>query len=233
MGGAGHDGGAAAAAEAAGDGMLGAAGRTIVVGGAGGTAGREVCAALTAAGAHVVAVTSRADALEEIVAAETHALDLGDASAVASFATDLRERRGGIDGFIHLVGGWRPGVSDDDWQWLEHRVLTTLRVASRELRDDLGASDAGRLAIVSSASVAAPRWGMANYVALKAAAETWVQAIANGWRVTGKPAAAVTFVVRALDDDGVIDALAQSVVALWELPANELNGVVARLDDAE
>lgn len=210
-----------------------AAGRTVVVGGAGGVAGREVCAALTAAGAHVVAVTSRPDALEEIAAAETHAIDLGDASAVASLAADLRERRGGIDGFIHLVGGWRPGADDDDWAWLEHRVLTTLRVASRELRADLGASDAGRLAIVSSASVGAPRWGMVNYVTLKAAAETWVAAIANGWRVTEKPAAAVTFVVRALDDEGVVDALAQSVVALWELPAEQLNGVVARLDDAE
>jgi 3-oxoacyl-[acyl-carrier protein] reductase len=210
-----------------------AAGRTIIVGGAGGIAGREVCAALTAAGAHVVAVTSRPDALEEIAAAETHAIDLGDASAVASLAADLRERRGGIDGFIHLVGGWRPGVTDDDWAWLEHRVLTTLRVASRELRDDLGASDAGRLAIVSSASVAAPRWGMANYVALKAAAETWVQAIANGWRVTGKPAAAVTFVVRALADEGVVDALAESVVALWDLPSEQLNGVVAVLGDDE
>lgn len=212
-------------------GMLGAAGRTVIVGGAGGIAGREVCAALTAAGAHVIAVTSRADALEEIAAAETHAIDLGDASAVESFVADVRERRGGIDGFIHLVGGWRPGVADDDWAWLEYRVLTTLRVTSRAMRGDLGASDAGRLAIVSSASVAAPRWGMANYVTLKAAAETWVQAIANGWRVTGKPAAAVTFVVGALDEEGVVDALAQSVVHLWELPGDALNGVVARLDD--
>ncbi|RZS56154.1 short subunit dehydrogenase [Microcella putealis] len=213
--------------------MSSAAGRTVIVGGAGGSAGREVCAALTAAGAHVVAVTSRPDALEEIAAAETHAIDLGDASAVEGLARDVRERRGGIDGFIHLVGGWRPGVADDDWAWLEHRVLTTLRVTSRALRDDLGASDAGRLAIVSSASVAAPRWGMANYVTLKAAAETWVQAIANGWRVTGKPAAAVTFVVGALDEEGVVDALAQSVVHLWELPGDALNGVVARLDDGE
>lgn len=209
----------------------GAEGRTVLVAGAGGTAGREVCAALTAAGAHVVAVTSRPDALEEIAAAETHSIDLSDPDAVADLATDLRERRGGIDGLIHLVGGWRGGASEQDWEWLERRVLTTLRVTSRELRDDLSASSAGRLAIVSSASVASPRWGMVNYVTLKAAAETWVAALANGWRVKGTPTAAVTFVVRALEDEGVVEALAQSVVALWDLPHEQLNGALVPLGD--
>lgn len=205
--------------------------RTVVVAGAGGAAGREVCAALTAAGAHVVAVSSRPDTIEEIAAAETHALDLADTDAVAAWARALRSRRPSIDGLVHLVGGWRPGASDDDWEWLERRVLTTLRVTSRELRDDLSASSAGRLAIVSSASVASPRWGMVNYVTLKAAAETWVAALANGWRVKGTPTAAVTFVVESLDGEGVVDALAQSVASLWELPHEQLNGVVATLGD--
>lgn len=205
--------------------------RTIVVAGAGGAVGREVCAALTAGGAHVVAVSSRADALEEIAAAETHALDLADPDAVAAFAADLRSRRPSIDGLLHLVGGWRPGASDDDWRWLERRVLTTLRVASRELRDDLSASSAGRLAIVSSASVANPRWGMANYATLKSAAETWVAALANGWRMKGTPTAAVTFVVGSLDEEGAVDALAQSVAALWALPHEQLNGAFVELGD--
>lgn len=213
------------------DQQSGAAGRTVVVAGAGGAAGRAVCAALTAVGAHVVAVSSRPDTLEELAAAETHALDLADADAVAEWARALRSRRPSIDGLIHLVGGWRPGASDDDWEWLERRVLTTLRVASRELRDDLSASSAGRLAIVSSASVASPRWSMANYVTLKAAAETWVAALANGWRVKGTPTAAVTFVVESLESEGVVDALAQSVAGLWNLPHEQLNGVVATLGD--
>jgi 3-oxoacyl-[acyl-carrier protein] reductase len=209
----------------------GVAGRTIIVAGAGGAAGREVCAALTAAGAYVVAVGSRPESLGDLVAAETHALDLAETDAVTEWANALRSRRPGIDGLVHLVGGWRSGVADDDWEWLERRVLTTLRVTSRELRDDLSASSAGRLAIVSSASVAAPRWGMANYVTLKAAAETWVAALATGWRVKGTPTAAVTFVVESLDGEGVVDALAHSVVALWDLPHDQLNGVVASLGD--
>ena len=58
-----------------------------------------------------------------------------------------------------------------------------------------------------------------------------MQALANGWRVKGTPTAAVTFVVESLDGEGVVDALAQSVAALWDLPDETLNGVVATLGD--
>ena len=108
-------------------------------------------------------------------------------------------------------------------------MLTTLRVLSRELRDDLSASSAGRLAIVSSASVAAPRWGMANYVTLKAAAEAWVQALATGWRVKGTPTAAVTFVAGALDEGDTIAQLAAASVGLWQVGHDDLNGAVVHL----
>ncbi|WP_168916633.1 SDR family NAD(P)-dependent oxidoreductase [Microcella flavibacter] len=210
-----------------------AEGRTILVAGAGGTAGRAVCAALTAGGAHVVALGSRAASLSGVAAAETHAIDLADQDAVAALAADVRARWGGVDGLVHLVGGWRGGAGEADWEWLERRVLTTLRVASRELRDDLSASSAGRLVAVSSASVAEPRWGMANYVTLKAAVETWMAALATGWRVKGTPTAAITFVVRSLDDEGVVDALAESIAALWELPHAQLNGALVSLGDGK
>jgi len=211
------------------------AARTVVVAGAGGTAGRAVCAALTAAGAHVVAVGSRAESLTDadglgVDAAETAVVDLADPVAVAAWATELRTRRPSIDGVLHLVGGWRSGSAHDDWQWLETRVLTTLRVISRELRDDLSASNAGRLAIVSSASVAEPKWGMANYVTLKAAAEAWVQALASGWRTKGTPTAAVTFVAGSLDEPGAIDRLAAGCAGLWEVSHLELNGALLDMD---
>lgn len=208
-----------------------AAGRTIVVAGAGGAAGRAVCAALTKAGAHVIALSSRAGSLTGIAAADTVVIDAADAELVASWAESLRDAGTQVDGLIHLVGGWRPGVSDDDWQWLERRVLTTLRVLSRELRDDLSESSAGRLAIVSAASLATPRWGMANYVAIKAASEAWVQALANGWRVKGTPTAAVTFVAEQLDES-VIERLAAACVGLWTVPHGELNGAVLDLRES-
>lgn len=203
--------------------------RTIVVAGAGGAAGRAVCAALTAAGAHVIAVGSRAESVTGVDATETAVVDLADPVAVGDWAAELRARRASIDGVMHLVGGWRGGSDLDDFDWLERRVLTTLRVLSRELRDDLSASSAGRLAIVSSASVASPRWGMANYVTLKAAAEVWVQALATGWRVKKTPTAAVTFVVGALDDGDTIAQLAAASVGLWQLGHDELNGAVVQL----
>ncbi len=209
----------------------GLTGRTVVVAGAGGIAGHAVCAALTSAGAHVVAVGSRAESLVStdgiaVDAAETAVVDLADPEAVAAWAAELRERRPSIDGVLHLVGGWRGGSAHDDWEWLERRVLTTLRVVSRELRDDLSASSAGRLAIVSSASVAQPKWGMANYVTLKAAAETWVQALAGGWRTKGTPTAAVTFVAGSLDEPGAIGRLAAGCAGLWSVGHEELNGAL-------
>jgi len=209
--------------------VTGVADRTVVVAGAGGVGGRAVCAALTAAGAHVVAVGSRAESLAAVDAAETAVVDLADPAAVSEWAADLRARRPNIDGLLHLVGGWRGGSAPDDFAWLERRVLTTLRVVSRELRDDLTASSAGRLAIVSSASVAQPKWGMANYVTLKSAAETWVQALASGWRTKGTPTAAVTFVVRALDEPGAVDNLAAACSALWSVGHDELNGALVDL----
>ena len=94
------------------------AGSTIVVAGAGGAAGHAVCAALTSAGAHVVAVGSRAESLagadgNGVDAAETAVVDLADPVAVAEWAAELRERRPSIDGVLHLVGGWRGGSAHD------------------------------------------------------------------------------------------------------------------------
>jgi NAD(P)-dependent dehydrogenase (short-subunit alcohol dehydrogenase family) len=211
----------------------GVADRTVVVAGAGGVGGRAVCSALTRAGAYVVAAGTRAETLVDVEAAETAVLDLADPAAVAAWAAELRTRRPSIDGVLHLVGGWRGGSGLDDFDWLERRVLTTLRVLSRELRDDLAASTAGRFAIVSSASVARPTWGMANYVTLKSAAETWVQAMATTWRTTQVRAAAVTFVVGSLDEIGVVENLAAASAGLWSLPTAELNGALIDLGTGE
>ncbi|WP_211878645.1 SDR family oxidoreductase [Pseudarthrobacter albicanus] len=142
----------------------------------------------------------------------------------------LAPTAGGIDGVIHLVGGWRgaKGItdqSDEDWDFLERGAITTLRNVTRVFYDDLAASEAGRFAMVSSAAVGTPAAGTASYVAAKAAAEAWTLAVADGFRraqsgnagqgpagATGAPAAgpdaqpetqhsaAVVFVVKALVD---------------------------------
>jgi 3-oxoacyl-[acyl-carrier protein] reductase len=196
------------------------AGLRVVVAGATSDSGRAVCSALATAGAHVIAVGSNADRLATVDAHERFVVDLEDAAAVTALATNVLD----VAGVIHLVGGWRIGQSDDDWDWLEARVLTTLRNTSRAFRDSLSAAPAGRFAIVSATAVDRPTWGNANYATLKSAAESWMRALASGWAKTGT-AAAVSFVVSSLGESGTpVDVLAHAVVGLWESSATELNG---------
>ena len=202
----------------------------MLIAGATSAAGRAVAAALTDAGAHVIAIGSNAERLQglaaEVPAAETYVCDLGDFAEVTAVADAVHAEHGPIDGLIHLVGGWRgggglAGQSDPDWDFLHTHVLTTLRNTTRAFNDDLLASSAGRLAIVSSVSVDKPAPGGANYATAKAAAETWTRAVGQGFAKTGTDAAAVVFVVRALA--GLETELATAVVELWDAPAASVN----------
>ncbi|HSP75844.1 MAG TPA: SDR family NAD(P)-dependent oxidoreductase [Cryobacterium sp.] len=206
------------------------AGRTVLIAGATSAAGRAVATALTDAGARVIAVGSNAERLQglraEVPGAETYVCDLGDFAEVTALADAVHAEHGRIDGLIHLVGGWRgggglAGQSDEDWDFLHTHVVTTLRNTTRAFNDDLLASPAGRLAIVSSVSVDKPAPGGANYATAKAAAETWTRAVGQGFAKAGTDAAAVIFVVRALA--GLETELATAVVGLWEAPAASVN----------
>ncbi|SDK78336.1 short chain dehydrogenase [Cryobacterium psychrotolerans] len=206
------------------------AGRTVLIAGATSAAGVAVCAALSAAGATVIAVGSNVDHLQalksQVPDAATFVYDLANFAEVRALAHTVHEAHGRIDGLIHLVGGWRgggglAGQTDEDWDFLHGRVLTTLRNTTRAFNDDLLASPAGRLAIVSSVSVDKPTPGGANYATAKAAAETWTRAVGQGFAKTAPDAAAVIFAVRALE--GLEAELAASVVGLWDAPAASVN----------
>jgi NAD(P)-dependent dehydrogenase (short-subunit alcohol dehydrogenase family) len=176
----------------------------------------------------VVAFGSDDARLATVEATHRFTCDLTDVAATADLAARVREEVGPVDGLVHLVGGWRPGHSNDDWAWLEPRLLTTLRAATLAFHDDLTAAPAGRLVVIGSASAARPTWSGANYAVLKAAGDAWVGGIASGWRKAGT-AAAVTFVVKSLSSDGgdgtPVGALAHAILPLWDRPAAELNGV--------
>ncbi|MET1053102.1 MAG: SDR family NAD(P)-dependent oxidoreductase [Mycetocola sp.] len=200
----------------------GVAGRTVLIAGATSAAGVAVCRALADAGARVLAVGSDADRMQSLTETVPDAAgfvcDLADLGAVERLAERIHADHR-VDGLIHLVGGWRgggglAGQTDEDWEFLDRRVLTTLRNTTRVFVDDLSASDAGRLVIVSSTSVDAPAPGGANYAAVKSAAETWVRAIARGFTKTAPAASVTIFVVKALD--GLESRLATEVVALWD-----------------
>lgn len=222
----------------------------VVVAGGSSAAGIAVTGALLAAGMRVVTVGSNLQRIQAAAArtpgAVAYGCDLASLREVQALAAAIASEHGAVDGLIHLVGGWRGGAdlaaqTDADWDFLETSVLTTLRNTSRVLIEDLQASTKGRLVIVSSTAVTSPTPGNANYAAIKAAAENWVQSIASafassdGQEVT---AAAVVLVVKALLDDAMkekspnrsfpgfthVSTLADAVVGLFAEPAQTLNG---------
>ena len=200
----------------------------VVVTGATGDAGQAICATLTAAGVTVVAVGSDAARLEPVTASARYVCDLTDAAATQALATRVRDEIGRTDGLVHLVGGWRAGHETADWDWMEPRLLTTLRLTTLAFHDDLTAVPAGRLVTIGSTSAVKPTWSGANYATLKTAADAWVAAIASGWRKAGT-AAAVTLLVSSIGDDGTpVETLATRVASLWDEDAALLNG--ARVD---
>ncbi|MFP3466702.1 SDR family oxidoreductase [Leifsonia sp. SIMBA_070] len=211
-------------------GPSGVAGRLVLIAGATSASGEAVARALTASGARVLAIGTRQEALDALAAAvpgiDTRVCDLADRDAVAELAMRIHLKFGHLDGLIHLVGGWRggggfSGQSDEDWEFLE-RSFRTLRNTTRVFFEDLVASPAGRLAIVSSTAVEKPYPGGANYAAAKAAADAWVRAIAQGFTKQAPQSAASIFVVKTLE--GLEAQLGDEVVALWEADAAAVNG---------
>ncbi|WP_284987296.1 SDR family NAD(P)-dependent oxidoreductase [Arthrobacter sp. fls2-241-R2A-172] len=231
---------------------------TILVTGGSSASGVAAARALAAAGHRVITVGSD-EARIKAAAAETGqdvtplVCDLASLEAVRELNSDLEKLHiGGVDGVIHLVGGWRgaKGIedqSDDDWDTMERNAVTTLRNVSRVFYGQLEASAHGRLAMVSSTSASAPTASAASYAAAKAAAEAWTLAVADGFRreqsgnkdaPTEQHSAAVVFVVKALVDAGMREAhperrfpgytdvedLAAAAVGLFGQAASELNG---------
>jgi 3-oxoacyl-[acyl-carrier protein] reductase len=211
--------------------------KVVVIAGATSSSGRAVARALVDAGARVVAVGShqgRLDELEvDIPGVTGERADLTDGDDVLELAMRVHAKVGDVDGVVHLVGGWRggggiPGQTEEDYRALE-RSFTALRYASRVFWDDLVASNAGRVAIVSSTTVEKPTAGGAKYTSIKAASESWMRSLADGFAKAGVRGAAVTFRVKALA--GLESRLADEVVALWaaDAAASDLNGRVTTL----
>lgn len=213
----------------------GVAGRLVLVAGATSASGLAATRALASAGARVAAVGRDAARLEPLAAlgAEVHACDLTAEDAVR----ELADRVGPVDGILHLVGGWRgggglAGQTEADYRFLEGS-LTALRNETRAFWPDLVAAPAARVAIVSSTAVARPLAGGANYAAVKAAAEAWARAVAQGFakaaRDAGEPLRAASVVFRVTALAGHEDELAAAYVALWDEDAAAANDSVRLL----
>lgn len=216
-------------------------GRLVLLAGATSASGLAAARALVSAGARVVAVGRDPRKLDllasEVPGVRTEACDLTDESDVRDLGARVLDGAGRVDGILHLVGGWRSGgglagQSEDDYRFLE-RSFTALRHVSRRFDDDLRASDAGRLAVVSSPAVARPLAGGANYAAVKAASEAWAGAVAQGFakaaRDAGAPLRAASVIFRVTALEGREDRLAASFVDLWAADAAEINDTIVDL----
>ena len=182
-------------------------GRTIAIAGVGGGLGPIVAARLAEAGAVVAGTDRHADTLEEVGAGldperwDGRIVDLLDEEATRAWCAALVERFGGVDGLMHLVGGWRGGTPLheaplSDWDLLHDLLIRTVQHTSRAFHDALVASPAGRFALVSAKQAQAPSNGNAAYAAAKAAAEAWTLALADGF--AGGAATANIIVVDAI-----------------------------------
>lgn len=231
-------------------------GRTIVVAGSTSAAGVAVVRTLSDAGARVAAVDILEDRVRELAGAygnvTGYVCNLADLQSVEDLAKSVRIDLGPADGLIHLVGGWRggkgiQGQTDEDWDFLNTSVLTTLRNTSRAFYDDLASSTTGRLAIVSAEAASSPTADGAAYAAVKSAAEAWTLAVADGFRQqqsgdksspTEQRSAALIFVVKALVDDRMratqpnrkfpgftdVAVVAEAVEQIFGMDAEQING---------
>lgn len=150
-------------------------GRQVVVTGATGNVGREVCARIVAEGGRVWALDRSAEALAALAATlgpavRGEVVDLGDPAAVEA----TLDAAGSTWGLVHTVGGWAGGgvgttTADTFGRMVDLNLRTTLVIA-HALLPRLIAGGGGR--VVTFGSLAAARGvglaGAAAYNATKA-----------------------------------------------------------------
>lgn len=204
-------------------------GRRIAVAGAGGSLGPHVVRALKARGAWVAAGDVREEALRELDVDDATVIDLSTQAGASRWADAI----GGVDGLLHLVGGWRGGApledtSPEDLAWLEGLLYRTVVHATRAFAPHIKAAGArGRFAIVSSTAAAKPSPGNAGYAAAKAAAEAWT--LAFGAELAEHGATANVVVVTALTTEPhptftPVEHVADALAWLCTDAAQKMNG---------
>lgn len=217
----------------------------IAVAGAGGGLGPHVARALAGAGARLALTDRSEDHLhplaEQLKAADARPVDLLDEQATRAWAADLTAQFGGVDGLLHLVGGWRGGQpidesSPEDWALLHDLLIRTVQHTTRAFHSALTASPHGRFVLVSSTQAAKPDHTNAAYGAAKAAAESWTLALASSFADTDATAnivvvnAIVTPQMRAAEPEKAfktltdVEEIAEAMVFLCSDAARKMNG---------
>jgi NAD(P)-dependent dehydrogenase (short-subunit alcohol dehydrogenase family) len=184
-------------------------GRVIAIAGASGGLGPSVASRLAAGGATIAGVDRSQEHLDSLRDEldlpedrfDGQVVDLLDEQAARDWAAHLQSRFGGVDGLLHLVGGWRGGqplaqAPLEDYEWLHDLLVRTVQHTTRAFYDALTASTHGRFVLISSSQAQNPDGTNASYAAAKAAAETWTLALADSFKDT--PTTANVIVVNAI-----------------------------------
>jgi NAD(P)-dependent dehydrogenase (short-subunit alcohol dehydrogenase family) len=176
-------------------------GCVIAIAGASGGLGPSVAKRLAAGGATIAGVDRSQEHLDALRTDlelpddrfDGRVVDLLDERAAREWADHLQSRFGGVDGLLHLVGGWRGGTPLaeaplSDYEWLHDLLVRTVQHTTRAFHDALASSARGRFVLVSSSQAQAPEGTNAAYAAAKAAAESWTLALADSFKDTAATA---------------------------------------------
>lgn len=191
--------------------------RAVVIVAGAGIAGAVLTKHLAAHGVQVVLLDANADTaaavaeplIQEGLPVSWQVIDLLDVEQIVALRDQLNADYGRIDGVIHCVGGWRGSPTLDitsvkNWIALNPPIVGTLAAITAVFGEGVGASDRGRIVMVTSTAARKPTAGSIAYASAKAAAEAWMQGVSHYFRNTN--AAAVTVAVKALLTDQMIAA---------------------------
>lgn len=159
-------------------------------------------------------------------------VDLRDYSALRSTAEAVAVKFGGIQGLIHLVGGWVGGktlveaeAKDLDFMLGQH-VWTTFHLF-QTFTPQLVKNGWGRVIVVSASTVPNPPGKTGPYAAAKAAQENLVLTLAAELKEQGVTANIIQ--VRAIDVDNkgtgtMPDEIVGAMLYLFSDEASKVNG---------
>ena len=178
--------------------------KVVAIAGAAGGLGPTVARAFADAGARLaVAGRKEADLVELLDSLDlpearrlASAVDLTDESDTKAWADRVVGKFGRVDVALHLVGGYKGGmsiadISPADWDFVYNLLIKTPLNVARAFVTPLKSSGAGRFLTVSSPRAQMPSAKTAIYAMAKAAADALVLALADEFKGSGATANAI------------------------------------------
>jgi NAD(P)-dependent dehydrogenase (short-subunit alcohol dehydrogenase family) len=217
-------------------------GKVVAIAGAGGSLGPVVSSVLAERGAKLALAERNPDMAQSCAQhldvdddrCDTFAVDLLDQDAAHAWAAHVKEKFGGVDALVHLVGGWRGGkpiaeAPREDDEFLHALLVKSLQTAGCAFFPHL-AERSGRFAIVSSVQAQRPTSTNAAYATAKAAAEAWTLALADELKQHGGTANIV--VVNAIVTPKMREENPDKAYATFTDASHIAEGIAFLLSDA-